>query len=222
MRFAVSVAINLCCISFAVQTAIAQTDAMAAIRKIYLAYNKHGALRFSGTMRMYNRSSPEKIIERISASYLLKGGSFKCTIGPVDMLLNRKYYVSVDKSVKIIIVGNKKDLNATMQSPVLNIDQIDKWLKEESVHATVTRHNSTETLELKDPNRVTGYDRYRIIYDGQTGFMQKVLLELSDDNDALHRTMVLEINYSRPLMIQAMKMNFLKSNFSPSGKIRFR
>lgn len=220
MRYTAGLIIHLYLL-FVAQATNAQADAVAAIRKIYSAYNKDYAIRFSGNMKMYNSNSPAKTIERISASYLLKGKSFKCSIGPVDMLLNEKYYVSVDKSVKIIIVGNKKDLNATMQSPVLNIDQIDKWLQQKNVLATVTRQNGIATLDLMDPKRVTGYDHYRIMYDAQTGFMQKVLLELSDDNDALHKTVVLEINYTLPVALTAGKDAFSEKQFFSIRKNRF-
>src|SRR4051812_26378114 len=89
---------------FIVKTTTAQSNALAAIRKIYSAYNTDYVMRFSGSMKMYKSNSPSKIIERTAASYLLKAGSFRCSIGPVDMLMNERYYVSVDRSVKIIIV----------------------------------------------------------------------------------------------------------------------
>jgi len=198
---------------FIVKTTTAQSDALAAIRKIYSAYNTDYVMRFSGSMKMYKSNSPSTIIERTAASYLLKAGSFRCSIGPVDMLMNERYYVSVDRSVKIIIVGNKKDLEATIRSPVLNIDQIDKWLRQKSISATVSRQNNVETLDLKDPKRITGYDHYSIVYDSRTGFMQKVLLELSDDNDPLRKTMILEIEYTRPSAEKTARDPFSEKQF---------
>ncbi len=213
IRFATVLIIQLHFFIGMMRLANAQTDALNSIRKICSAYTKTYTVSFNGTMKMYNKNDPAKIIERVSASYLLNAGSFKCSIGPVEMLLNNRYYVSVDKSVKIIIIGNKKDLNATMQSPVLNIDQIGKWIKEKNIDATVIKQNKIDVLELKDPKRVTGYDYYQIIYDHETGFMQKVLLELSDDNDVLHKTMVLEINYTRPLVQEGSRDMFSEKQF---------
>lgn len=191
----------------------AQGDALGAIQKIYSAYNKGYAISFSGTMKMYTKNNPAKIIERVSTRYLIKGHNFNCSIGPVDMLLNEKYYVSADKSVRVIIIGNKKDLAATMQAPALNLDQFAKWIKEKNINARIIPGTNAQDLLLTDPHRLTGYDSYRITYDPSTGFMQKAILELFDDNDPGHKTMVLEINYTRPEIAVEGKNSFSERHF---------
>jgi hypothetical protein len=194
-------------------TANAQDDALAAIQKIYAAYNKAYTISFTGTMKMYAKANPAKIIERIPTRYLIKGHNFYCSIGPVTMLMNDKYYVSADKSVRILIIGNKKDLTAIMQSPVLSLDQFSKWIKEKDIDARIISGNAGQVLHLTDTHRITGYDQYSITYDRATGFMQKVILELSDGNDPIHKTIVIEINYTRPAIAAENKNNFSEKQF---------
>jgi len=196
-----------------VYAAHAQDDALAAIQKIYTAYDKGYAISFNGVMKMYIKNNPAKIIERIPARYLIKGRNFNCGIGSVDLLLNEKYYVSADKSVRVIIIGNKKDLASTVQAPVLNLDQFGKWIKEKNIEARIIPGANAQELLLTDPYRLTGYDNYRITYDPDTGFMQRAILELSDENDSGHKTMVLEINYTRPVMAAENRDSFSEKQF---------
>jgi len=213
MRIAVKLLIKTCMCLIIACCGYAQGDALVAIQKIYSAYNKGYAISFNGTMKMYVKNNPAKIIERVPTRYLIKGRNFNCSIGPVDMLLNEKYYVSADKSVRVIIIGNKKDLGATMQAPALNLDQFAKWIKGKNMDARIIPGTNARELLLIDPHRLTGYDSYRIAYDPSTGFMQKVILELSDDNDPSHKTMVLEINYSRPEIAAESKNSFSERQF---------
>ena len=213
MRIAVKLLIKTFSCLIIAGSGHAQGDALGAIQKIYSAYSKGYAISFNGTMKMYVKNNPAKIIERVPTRYLIKGHNFNCSIGPVNMLLNDRYYVSADKSVRVIIIGNKKDLAATMQAPALNLDQFAKWIKEKNMDARIIPGTNAQELLLTDPHRLTGYDSYRITYDPSTGFMQKVILELSDNNDAGHKTMVLEINYSRPEIIAENKDSFSEKQF---------
>jgi hypothetical protein len=213
MRMAVQLLVILWLNLVNVYIACAQDKALAAIQKIYSAYNTKYPISFSGSMKMYIKNEPAKIIERMQARYLLGGSRFSCSIGPVEMLLNEKYYVSADKSVRVIIIGNTKDLAATMQSPVLNLDRLSNWIKGKDIDAKVVSGSPIEILQLTDPHRLTGYDRYSISYNPITGCMQQVILELSDENSTGHKTMVLEVHYTRPAIVAETKDVFSEKRF---------
>jgi hypothetical protein len=191
----------------------AQNDASAAIHKICSAYNSGNTIGFNGNLKMYSKNNPGKIIEKMQSSYLLKGTNFSCSIGPLEMLLNDNYYVSVDKTIKLIMIGNKKDLSGTEQMPVLNIVQFKKWIEEKIIEANVTSNGPISVLQLTDAQAITGYNLYSIVYDNRTGYMKKVLLELSDYNDPVHKTIVLEINYSNPVLVEKGKSSFSEKHF---------
>ncbi|MEP6749223.1 MAG: hypothetical protein ABJB86_15925 [Bacteroidota bacterium] len=191
----------------------AQNDAAIAIQKICTAYNHGETISFSGSLSMYAKSNPDKIIEKMQSSYIIRGSNFSCSIGPVQMLLNDEYYVSVDKTIKLIMIGNKKDLSGTEQMPVLNISQFKKWIEEKEIKATIIRRGNNSVLTLTDVQGITGYNIYNITYDNATGYMKKVLLELSDANDPEHKTIVLEINYSKPVLAGRTKDAFSEKQF---------
>jgi hypothetical protein len=194
-------------------TAYAQPDALAAIRKIYAAYNTPNAIRFYGSLKMYIKNNPGKIMETMQSSYIIRGTNFACSIGPVEMLLNDNYYVSVDKTIRLIMIGNKKDLSGTEQIPVLNTAQFKTWIEEKTLKATVLSKGTTSVLQLTDVKGITGYNLYNITYDAITGFMRKVMLEISDYNDASHKTVVLEITYSNPVRVQKNSNTFSEKHF---------
>ncbi|MES1225446.1 MAG: hypothetical protein ABUT20_58745, partial [Bacteroidota bacterium] len=199
MKYALAslIIVSLCFLLPAAATA--QPDALSAIQKIYGAYNTGNAIRFTGNLKMYIKSDPGKIIDKTKSTYVLRGGNFLCSIGPVEMLLNDNYYVSVDKSIKLIIIGNKKDISGTGQMPALNLRQFKKWIGEKTIEASVAGGGSNSILELIDAQGVTGYNLYSITYDAITGYMKKVVMEVYDNNDSSHKTVVLEINYTNPV-----------------------
>lgn len=194
-------------------TVHAQTDALSAMQKICTAYNSKTAISFNGSLKMYIKNSPGKIIEKMKSSYVLKGKNFSCIIGPVEMLLNKDYYVSVDKTIKLIIIGNKRDLSGTEQIPVLNTSQFKTWIAEKIIEASVTSYGGDAVLQLTDQQGITGYNLYNITYDRVTGYMKKVVLEISDRNDPAHKTVVLEINYSRPVVAIKNEERFSEKQF---------
>lgn len=179
--------------------ASAQGDVTAAIEKIYAAYNTDHIISFSGSLKMYAKNNPGKIIEQMTSSYTLKGTNFTCRIGPIEMLVNNKYYVSVDKTIKLIMIGYKKDLSGTEQAPVLNTGQFKKWIEAKTIDAAIMTRGTNAVLQLTDKRGITGYHLYSIVYDTLTGFMKKAFLETSDYNDRSHKTVVLEISYTSPV-----------------------
>jgi hypothetical protein len=189
-----------------------QQDAAGELQKLYKAYNNGTVLRFTGSMKMYGKNEPLKILEKMQSSYTLKGKNFFCRIGPVEMMMNDLYYVSVDNSDKLMMIGNKKDL-PNMQMPVLNIEQIKKWINDKKMHATASLKGSFGILELFDPSGITGYNKYTIEYDKQTGYMKKVLLETSAADENNLNTMVLEIIYSNPVAVETSANLFSEKTF---------
>lgn len=176
-----------------------QDDALSAIGKIYNAYNGAAAIRFNGSMKMYAKGQPAKIIEKMQSSYTIKDKNFICTIGPVAMLLNRNYYISVDNEEKLMMVGRQKDLAAAAKVPVLNIDQFRKGILEKKILAVVIDKGATAILQLTDLSGNSGYNSYSIEYAVSSGHMKKVVLETDAYNDEQNKTLVLEINYTEPV-----------------------
>ncbi|HTE11318.1 MAG TPA: hypothetical protein VK645_10110 [Chitinophagaceae bacterium] len=196
----------------AVTPARAQDDVLAAIQKIYNAYNSGHVIRFAGNMKMYDKNDPAKIIEKMQSNYLVKDKNFSCSIGPVEMLLNDKYYVSVDNSDKLIMIGYKKDLSATAQAPVLNISQFKKMIADKKMEAVVSNKAGVAVLQLSDINGASGFTMYNIEYNAASGYMKKVILE-TGSNSGTGKTMVLEINYSGPAAVTDGKDVFSEKSF---------
>lgn len=189
----------------------AQADALAAIQKIYNAYNTNNAVRFTGNIKMFARDQPAKLIERMQCRYILQHKKFVCKIGPIEMLLNDSYYVSVDNSDKILIVGRKKDLSAFAGAAVLHLEQLKSLVTGNKIKAIVSVKGSTGILQLIDSACSSGFGRYSIEYSTQSGCMKKVLLETAGNEPA--KIMVLEINYSAPEIISANQETFSEKAF---------
>jgi hypothetical protein len=191
----------------------AQNEAMNAIAKIYNAYNSNTIIRFNGNMKMFAKSEPAKIIEKMRSSYIIKDKNFICIIGPVEMLLNDNYYVSVDNSEKIIMIGRKKDLAAAARMPVLNIDQFKKQITDKKIQAVAGKNGTTAVLQLTDEKGASGYNSYNIEYDEVKGYMKKVVLETDAYNNENDKTLVLEINYTQPEPVENTKDFFSEKTF---------
>jgi len=196
----------------AVTPAHAQDDVLAAIQKIYNAYNSSHAIHFAGNMKMYDKNDPTKIIERMKSNYIVKDKNFSCNIGPVEMLLNDRYYVSVDNSDKLIMIGHKKDLSATAKAPVLNISQFRKMITGKKMEAVVSNKAGTAVLQLTDINGVSGFTLYNIEFNAASGYMKKVILE-TGSSIGTGKTIVLEINYSEPAAVKDGKDAFSEKYF---------
>lgn len=183
---------------FSVISLQAQANAMTAIRQIHKSYYCGTAIRFTGNMKMYAKNQPSRIIDQLQSSYILKNKNFRCSIGPVSMLLNDDYYVSVDNSGRIVMLGHRKDLPAMAGNPVLNLDQLEKWLDEKKIQATVSVNTVSTILQITDMEAVSGFNAYSIEFNTITGYMKKVVMESVTSNEPGKIT-VLEINYSVPL-----------------------
>ncbi|MFT3935473.1 MAG: hypothetical protein QM726_17735 [Chitinophagaceae bacterium] len=192
---------------------IAQDDASKVIQKIVNAYHSDKPMRFSGSMKMYPKTNAAKVSERMESEFILHGKKFYCSIGPLQMLLNDDYYVSVDKADKLIMIGHHKDVSGTANVPVLNMDAFALLIKEKKIEAIISKQGGNSLLQLNDAENVTGYSAYSIEYDASTGYMKKVLLERKDANTASGKTMVLEINYTIPVAISANKNVFSEKPF---------
>ena len=196
-----------------VQRANAQEDALNAIEKISRAYQSEHTLSFTANMKMYNRANPAAIIEQMQCSYLLHRALFNCRIGPVEMLLNDSFYVSVDRSVKMIIIGHKKDLSGTEQMPALNTTVFKQWIGNKAVEAKLLKRGSLHILTIADQHGIGPYNFYAISFDPVTGYMKTVQLELSDKADSTHKTMVLSIQYSTPTVVVPSREEFSEKRF---------
>jgi hypothetical protein len=213
MRYHTKKIVETVCCLIVLFTAHAQKDALAAIQAINNAYNSGITLSFRGSLKMYNKAHPEKLMEKMQSTYVLKGGNFMCSIGPVEMLLNDSYYVSVDKAIKLVIIGYRTDLSGTSQMPVLNTAQFKQWITANTIQASVTSGSRSAVLQLRDTPASTGYKLYKIKYDVVSGFMKEVLLETSDNNDVTNKTVVLEINYSTPVKMIEDESTFSEKKF---------
>ena len=176
----------------------AQDKAIAAIQKIYSSYTGNTSIHFTGNMKMYAKNEPLRIIDRLQSSYTLKNKNFHCSIGPVSMLMNDDYYVSVDNSDKLIMVGRKKDLPAMAGNPVLNLEQLKKGIADREIQATVTVNGTEGVLQLTDAAGSSGFISYRIEFTTATGYMKKVIMETGGSSENTGKIMVLEINYTAP------------------------
>ncbi len=192
-RTAVTTIFFLCVICLS-----AQDNAITALRKIQHSYNGGKAIRFTGSMKMYAKNQPSRIIDQLQSSYILKNKNFRCSIGPVSMLLNNDYYISVDNSGKLIMLGRRKDLPVMAGNPVLNLGQLEKWLGEKKIQATVSVNTVNTVLQLTDMEAVSGFNAYSIEFNTINGYMKKVVMESVASNEP-GKTTVLEINYSEPL-----------------------
>lgn len=191
----------------------AQKDVLAAVKKIADAYNTREAISFTGSMRLYASDHPGKIIERMQSNYLIKGTRLLCSLGPMEMLLNEQYYVTVDKTIKVITIGHRKDLSSTAQLPVLNTGRFQQWITAKTITAAVAVHGKSRVLQLTDTKGATGYNLYRIWYDYSTGYIEKMLMETAGFNNIPHQKMVLQINYSKPLRPPASKNSFSENRY---------
>jgi hypothetical protein len=177
---------------------LAQDNALAAISKIAKAYNSTAAVHFTGQMKMYAKNNPSKIIDRLQGSYTINNKNFHCSIGPVSLLLNEDYYVSADKSSKVITIGRKKDLRAMTNATVVNFEQLKKWVMEKRIVAVVANKANSTQLQLTDTDGSTGFNTYTIEYNNTSGYMKKAVLETAAVGEAGTR-MVLEIVYTEPV-----------------------
>jgi hypothetical protein len=184
---------------FCFRQSTGQSPALAAISKICKAYNSSMAIQFRGYIKMYNKNTPAVIIETMASTYTIRKNNFSCTIGSVSMLLNEKYYVSVDKSLKIMMIGNKKDLSAIAQVPVLNIGRFAALIEDNTLTASIENRQDGTVMTLTDKATVSGYGNYSIWYEPSSGYLKKVLVELFDPNDTSRKTVVLEIRYTMPV-----------------------
>jgi hypothetical protein len=191
----------------------AQDDASAVIQKIYNAYNNNTAIHFTGSMKMYVKNDPSKIIDRIQSSYTVKNKNFSCSIGAVAMLLNDNYYVSVDNSDRLIMIGRKKDLPSVASTPVLNLDQLKSRIAGKKIQAVTAGKGTAAILQLTDIDGSSGFSMYNIEYDTTTGYMKKVVLETINYNNQAGKTMVLEINYTQPEFMAGDKNAFSEKSF---------
>ncbi len=176
----------------------AQDNALDAIEKIYNGYSNGTAIHFTGSIKMYAKNEPSRILDHLQSSYTLKNSHFSCSIGPVSMLLNNDYYVSVDNSAKLIMLGHKKDLPAMAGNPVLNLAQLKKWLKEKKMQASLSVNGDAAILQLTDINAVSGFTFYHIAFNTNTGYMKRVVMESAAHTEK-GKIIVLEIKYSAPL-----------------------
>ncbi|MEP6728592.1 MAG: hypothetical protein ABJC98_22405 [Bacteroidota bacterium] len=196
-----------------VAKADAQNEALMAMQKIYNAYNSGSTIDFNGTMIMYAKNNPGKIIEKMESSYTIKAMNFTCHIGPVLMLLNDNYYVSADKTLKLIVIGHRKDLPGNGGIPVLNIAQFKTWIQDKAIKASVIPQGNNLFLQLSDPGGISGYHLCSIVCNAKTGYMKKVLMEMDDYNDIARKTMVLEINYTVPVVKESSRNEFSERSF---------
>jgi len=191
----------------------AQNEALMAMQKICTAYNSGSTINFNATMIMYAKNNPGKIIEKMESSYTLKAMNFTCHIGPVLMLLNDNYYVSADKTLKLIVIGHRKDLPGNGGMPVLNIAQFKALIKDKAIQASVIPQGNNLFLQLSDPEGISGYHLCSIVCNAKTGYMKKVVMEIDDYNDTTGKTMVLEINYTVPVVAEKNKNAFSEKPF---------
>jgi hypothetical protein len=200
---------------------IAQSAALEAISKIYNAYNSPKTVQFRGYMKMYNKITPAAIVETMTSSYAVRKDNFRSTIGSVSMLLNDKYYVSVDKSLKIMMIGNKKDLPPVAQAPVLSMNRFAALIQDGILAATIEYHQDGPVIQLTDKTVATGFGRYSIWYNPSTGYLKKVLVELFDPNDVSRKTVILEIRYTAPVPVTGSNL-FDEADFFSivNGKVR--
>ena len=190
----------------------AQDAALAAIEKIYNGYNNQTAIHFSGSMKMFAKNNPSKIMDRIQSSYTVKNKNFSCSIGSVSILLNDSYYVLVDNNDKLIMIGLKKDLSAVTSTPVLNLDQIKKQVTAKKILAVTVNKGAVSILQLTDTDGRSGFNAYIIEYSTSTGYMKKVVLETDNYNNE-GKTMVLEISYTDPAPVLSDKDAFSEKSF---------
>ena len=209
--------IKLICITLLQQLSLsglfAQENIAAAMEQIYKAYSSSYALSFTGKMKMYVKGNPSKIIEALQSSYAIKESNFFCTTGLVQLLMNDDYYVSVDKALRLIVVGYKRDIAETYRLPVLNLASFRKYLGDGVISGTVKRQDNLVLLQLNDPKVLTGCALYNIIYDSKKGYLKKVTMEMSDHYNTSNKVMVLEINYTAPVIIRDGSKSFSEKPF---------
>lgn len=197
---------------FSAEAATSQSDALSAMQRITGAYQTQSALRFSGKMIMYRKGEPHRIIETMSAKYLIQGNNVSCTFGPMQILMNSDYYVSVDNSIRIMVVGRNRDLAATGQLPVLNIGKLKEWVAGNKISATLVKEKAEDVVELSDSRQLSGFSRYRIRFT-PAGFLTSVVMETSDYHSNAGPVMVLEVNYSKPAVIESSRTDFSERTF---------
>ena len=149
----------------------------------------------------------------MESSFTVKNGNFNCRIGPVSLLLNDTYYVSVDNNDKLIMVGRRKDLQTVAGMPVLGIDQLKKQVAAQKIKAISVVNNAGAVLRLTDPGGRSGFTSYHIEYIPATGYIKKVILETGSDSNGTGKNMVLEINYTAPVPVLPGKNYFLETDF---------
>lgn len=182
---------------FSAFTLHGQNNAIKALQKIHNSYNSRTAIRFTGNITMYVKSQPSRITDQLSCSYTLQNDKFLCSIGSVLMLLNDKYYVSVDKKDKLIMLGRRKNLPAMAGNPVLDLSRLEKWMTEKKIQASVSAAGDNAQLQLTDIAAISGFNAYTIEFNTHTGYMKRVLIEAHAGNKTSEVT-VLDIRYSMP------------------------
>ncbi len=201
-------------------TTRAQADPMAAVQKIITAYHPAKAIRFTGTMTLYAKNDPGKVLESVNSSFLLQEEKFYCSIGPVEMLRNNAYYVSADNANKQIMIGRPKDLPANKQMPVLNMGRLAALLKEKKITIVPFGSGMQAGLQIADRQCLTGYNGYTIVYDAGTGYIEKAAVETDAYKKATGKTLVLEVSYTKPVVVRKTKNVFSERLFFfGSGKV---
>lgn len=184
---------------FALQAGPARAqDAVALLQRILLAYKDAGSIRFSAKIVLYEKEHPELIRETIHCKYLLHGQEYRCEIGELLMVVNKRQYVSADKATRLMVVGNTADLQSDARSLLPALEKMQQAIRNGSITSLVHRTDQEVVLELSDKFLVTGFPFYRIVADPHSGFLKKVAVHITDFRAASGPTMVSETSYTQP------------------------
>jgi len=154
----------------------AQSNALAALKRIWQAYHPKQQIMFQSTIRIFPKSSEKDPEETIVGRFVLEPGKYYCAIGMIEMLQNGRYFVSVDNSSRVLVAGRNSNIGVNLQSIFFTPEKFISLLRAGKYRATLRASGGTAQLMLL-PVSVNENPPISLEFDSSSGFLSRVRIE---------------------------------------------
>lgn len=173
--------ILFCCL---LQAALgyAQSEAWQDARSLFARYDGHQSLSFRAAIKMYPVARPQEIIDQQQAVYSLEQQEYYCRIGTMELMRNKKYWLTIDHADKTMLVAGTH--TKQREAPAaFDLSGLLERLQEDKVTLTVSKRGNLRVLEITgmpDPRKV----KYEFVYDPQTFLIRQMVMEMDQGDGA--------------------------------------
>lgn len=191
---------------------MAQRDAFSELSKIREAYSQPKGILFRSTITMYKTGNLWEPLDKISCQYALKGANYYCKIGPIELVKNNEYFVSVDHEDQYLKVGDARKIPTQQDAFITGLSSLKQLLANKSFIGEISSKGNQSILILTAAaNAYTDVRKYTVYYRSGSYLIDRVLMEVNQVNDDGNQEEVtLETVYSYSQIQQVTEIdNFL-------------